>query len=332
MNRRSNQHEGMERADQRNPDAHVIVVAAEGMGLASSAWTAEVLTRLTEAIGPEFTQSLRMISAASGAALGSLHFVNEYTPAGFGAGADPAGGSDLLRSVRARARTPSSAEGAWGLAYPDLVRLFAPVLVPRRLDRDWAREWAWRRALQGGVEPRLSAWRRDVAAGWRPATAFGVTLVESGERGLLATYEPPKERTNGIGADVPLPDVTGNKDVSLLTAARLSSAFPFISPAARPTTDDHTAYHLVDGGYWDNSGIVSAIEWLDAAQPIRPERVVFIEIRSSPRAARPEPENPSWLFELTAPLRTLINVRYQGQPYRNKSALDAIPRPLDGAP
>ena len=73
--------EGLERAERRDPDAHVIVVAAEGLGLASSAWTAEVLTRLAEAIGPEFTKSLRMMSAASGASLGTLHFVNEFTPA-----------------------------------------------------------------------------------------------------------------------------------------------------------------------------------------------------------------------------------------------------------
>ena len=213
--------------------------------------------------------------------------------------------------MRTRAQAPSSSEGAWGLAYPDLVRLFAPVLVPRRLDRDWARESAWRRALDGRPEPTLSGWRRDVADGWRPATAFGVTLVESGERGLLATYRPPIEG----------PDVTGDRDVSLLTAARLSAAFPFISPAARPDNGARAAFHVVDGGYWDNSGIVSAIEWLNAAQPTRPDRVVFIEIRSSPPAARHEPEDRSWLLALTAPVRTLVGVRYQGQPYRNAAAL-----------
>jgi hypothetical protein len=108
----------------------------------------------------------------------------------------------------------------------------------------------------------------------------------------------------------------------MLTAARLSAAFPVISAAARPDTSESAAFHLTDGGYWDNSGIVSAIEWLEAAQPARKDRVVFIEIRSSPPRGEHVPENASWLLGLTAPLRTLVGVRYEGQPYRNASALD----------
>jgi hypothetical protein len=295
----------------------VVVVAAEGLGLVSSAWTAEVLTRLSESLGTSFTGSLRLVSAASGASLGTVYFVDEYTKDGFGKRVASDELPALLEAVRARARTPGSSESAWGLAYPDFVRLFAPVFVPRHMDRDWARESAWRRALdEGRPQPTLSGWRRDVAAGWRPAVAFGVTVVESGERGLLATYQsPPSVR-----------DVTARRDVSMLTAARLSAAFPFVSAAARPATDDPAAFHVTDGGYWDNSGIVAAIEWLDAVGPTVPERVVFIEVRSSTRRSDHTPENPSWLLQLTAPLRTLIGVRYDGQPFRNEWALDNYAR------
>ena len=299
------------------PAGAVVVVAAEGLGLVSSAWTAEVLTGLTESLGTSFTRSLRLVSAASGASLGTVYFVDEYTRAGFGAHEARREMQTVLEGVRARARAPSSGAGAWGLAYPDLARLFAPVFVPRRMDRDWARETAWRRALdQRRDEPTLSAWRRDVANGWRPAVAFGVTVVESGERGLLATYEPPGR----------VRDVTSNRDVSMLTAARLSAAFPLVSAAARPDTHERSAFHVTDGGYWDNSGIVAAIEWLEAAKPPSPERVVFVEVRSSPRRKTPTPENASWLLQLSAPLRTLIGVRYEGQPFRNESALETYAR------
>jgi hypothetical protein len=276
-----------------------------------------VLTGLTEALGTSFTQSLRLVSAASGASLGTVYFVDEYTRAGFGGPAAPREMQALLEGVRARARAPSSGAGAWGLAYPDLARLFAPVFVPRRMDRDWARETAWRRALAPGRdEPTLSGWRRDVAEGWRPAIAFGVTVVESGERGLLATYQPPG----------PVRDVTRSRDVSMLTAARLSAAFPVVSAAARPDTHDRSAFHVTDGGYWDNSGIVAAIEWLEAAKPASPDRVVFVEVRSSPRRKAPVPEDASWLLQLIAPLRTLVGVRYDGQPFRNESALATYAR------
>jgi Dyp-type peroxidase family len=307
-------HVMMQRADRFAPSSHVVVVASEGLGLVSSAWTAEVLTRLAETLKDDFTRSLRLVSAASGASLGTVFFVNEYTPHGFGSGAASEDGAGRpWEAIRARARTPSSSEGAWGLAYPDLLRLFVPVFVPRLIDRDWARETAWRRAFEG-QDPTLSSWRRDVAKGWRPAVVFGVTVVESGERGLIATYESPK----------PTPAVTADKDVSMLTAARLAAAFPFISAAARPDTGSRAAFHLTDGGYWDNSGIVSALEWLEAAQPARPERVVFVEIRSSSARQPHGPDNASWLLELTAPLRTLVGVRYEGQPYRNAAALESF--------
>jgi Dyp-type peroxidase family len=299
------------------PSGPVVVVAAEGLGLVSSAWTAEVLTGLSESLGASFTGSLRLISAASGASLGTVYFVDEYTDAGFGGRAASHEIAAGLEAVRMRARTPGSSESAWGLAYPDLVRLFAPVFVPRRMDRDWARESAWRRALDNRrPEPTLSAWRRDVAAGWRPAVAFGVTVVESGERGLLATYESPAR----------VRDVTGNRDVSMLTAARLSAAFPLVSAAARPDTGDAAAFHVTDGGFWDNSGIVAAIEWLEAARPASPDRVVFVEVRSSSPRRTHIPENASWLLQLSAPLRTLIGVRYEGQPFRNESALETYSR------
>jgi hypothetical protein len=140
--------------------------------------------------------------------------------------------------------------------------------------------------------------------------AFGVTVVESGERGLLATYQSPAR----------VRDVTGGRDVSMLTAARLSAAFPLVSAAARPDTSGAAAFHVTDGGYWDNSGIVAAIEWLEALDP-PPERVIFVEVRSSPPRGDQVPENASWLLQLTAPLRTLVGVRYDGQPFRNESAI-----------
>ena len=195
-------HDAMQQAERLHPDAHVIVVTSEGLGLSSSAWTAEVLTRLSEALGTEFTSSLRLISASSGAALGSFQFVNEYTPSGFGPTPSASQDPRLMTDIRARAQTSSSSEAAWGLAYPDLMRTFVPLPVRSLSDRGWAMEAAWRRNLQGRPEPTLSSWRRDVAAGWRPAVAFSVTVVESGQLGLLATYSPPAT----------LPDVTGHQD------------------------------------------------------------------------------------------------------------------------
>jgi hypothetical protein len=96
------------------------------------------------------------------------------------------------------------------------------------------------------------------------------------------------------------------KDISIPTAVRLSATFPVVSPAARPKLAESSAtwsgtrdqagvdpYHLVDGGYFDNSGLTAVSAWLDdALQDLyidRPEKVprkiLVIEIKPFPDAA-----------------------------------------------
>src|SRR2546430_11944836 len=69
-------------------------------------------------------------------------------------------------------------------------------------------------------------------------------------------------------------------ELAVSTAARLSATFPFVPPTGRPTMLNTSAsacrdvspppcgggdQHLVDGGYYENSGLVRAIEWIDDA-------------------------------------------------------------------
>ena len=309
--------------DSRYPGSKVIVVASEGYGLTSSAWTAEVLATLAEkAGGRRFTDSLRLVSASSGAALGTTYFVEAYERDGF-----PAPGNGLNVDERALARIreaswqPSDSENAWGLVYPDLTRTFAPLFVPRLLDRGWAMEQAWKRHMR---EPgaSLNGWRQDVAAGWRPSTAFGVTVVETGGRHLFATYDANACATPATGCP---DDVTHDYDVPIVTAARLAATFPIVAPVARAQVDA-PAYHLSDGGIWDNFGLTAALEWLNGAMPALanppdlPRReVLLIEIRSSPtERARPPEEERAWAYELTGPLRAMNGVRSNAQRVRNE--------------
>jgi Dyp-type peroxidase family len=298
------------------PDSKVIVVASEGLGLTSSAWTAEVLSTLAEAAGGRrFTDSLRLVSASSGAAIGTLYFVEAYARGGFpvaGTG-QTAVNLEVLARIRDAAWQPSDSENAWGLVYPDLTRTFAPLLVPDLQDRGWAMEQAWKRRLS---EPgaTLNGWRENVAAGWRPATAFGVTVVETGGRHLFATYD-----ATTCGAPISeCPDsVTHHRDVPIVTAARLAATFPYVTPVTRARLD-RPAYHLTDGGFWDNFGVVAAIEWLKRAAPALASRdVMLIEIRSSPEGQAAAPEERAWTYELAGPLHAMNRVRVNAQRVRN---------------
>ncbi len=296
-----------------SPGSKVIVVASEGYGLTSSAWTAEVLAALATDAGRRFTDSLRLVSTASGASVGAMYFIDAYASGGFPTAGNPQTvDPTVLERIREAAWQPSDSENAWGLVYPDLTRTFAPLVVPQFLDRGWAMEQAWRRHLSV-PDATLNSWRSGVEGGWRPATAFGVTIVETGGRHLFATYDTEACSTPGDCRD----QVTHGRDLPVVTAARLSSTFPYVAPVSRARVDA-PAYHLSDGGFWDNYGVMAAIEWLRQADAVLTDQdVLFIEIRSSPPSQFIAPEERAWAFELIGPALAMNGVRTNAQRKRN---------------
>src|SRR5262249_28499536 len=95
-------------------------------------------------------------------------------------------------------------------------------------------------------------------------------------------------------------------DMPVSTAARMSAAFPYVSPEARPdslpvksgqnpycgtidasplSTEDGARLHIADGGLFDNSGVVSAVHWIyDLSQDksIEHHRPVILIMITSP--------------------------------------------------
>jgi hypothetical protein len=155
-----------------------------------------------------------------------------------------------------------------------------------------------------------------------PAFTMNTTSYEDGLRFLLANYRIP-DPDNGLGWPDTGPNYKARSflatystgldkagafipDLPLATAAQLSAAFPYISSAARvPMSIDGqvNALHFVDGGYYDNDGTVSVIEFLryalapapsvgtdlceawskeaEAKASSRKLRILLIEIRNS---------------------------------------------------
>jgi hypothetical protein len=307
------------------PGSPVIVVAASGGGIKAAAWTTRVLTGLEESDPRIFGDSVRLISAVSGGSVGTMYFVSEYDASGTGL---PSNTKDLEDAV-ARAEASSLDDIAWGLVYPDFLRIFVPVF--KHLDRGRALEAALTRELPNRkhhLSSPLADWREGVLEGWRPAVVFNATVVESGERLLLGTTDVSPAVGRASLRDRQFPQFTGH-DISLVTAARLSATFPYVSPAARPDIAG-AQIHAVDGGYTDNYGMATLLAWLDEAlrapgNPVR--RVLIIEIRASPPAAEP-PRLAwrGWPFQSYAPISAMLNVRDTGQLPRNQEELNILRR------
>jgi hypothetical protein len=308
------------------PGSAVIVVAASGGGIKAAAWTTRVLTGLEEDNPHIFGDSVRLISAVSGGSVGAMYFVSEYDANGAGLPSKP---EDLEKAV-AQAEASSLDDIAWGLVYPDFLRIFVPAF--KHLDRGRALEAALTRELPNSEHHLfgpLSDWRQGVLEGWRPAVIFNATVVESGERFLLGTTDlasAPGRTSLQDGHE--FPQFAGH-DISLVTAARLSATFPYVSPAARPDIPG-IQIHAVDGGYTDNYGMATLIAWLDealraAGNPIR--RVLIVEIRASPPKTEPPPLSwRGWPFQSYAPISAMLNVRDSGQLTRNQEELQILRR------
>jgi hypothetical protein len=298
----------------------LIVITAEGGGIHSAAWTANVLATLENTFrdkqGIQFHSQILLASGVSGGSVGLLPFLREYTngkspfppPV-----KDSAGGvtSDPVLDRLTRAADCSSLQAiAWGLSYYDILNFLLPIPIPNPsgtavqgtlptgLDRSWALERSFARNISDygcnykpGSLPDESKSPYDLTLkttadllreGNIPAFTFNTTAAETGGRYLLSNYELPVDPPSSLKLDTDiLPaesflhtfghDETGEKpsdrklfaDLPLATAARLSATFSYVSSASRiPKEVSTRGLHFIDGGYYDNDGTASAMEFL----------------------------------------------------------------------
>ena len=308
-----------------------IVVAAAGGGIQAAAWTTKVLEELHREHGAAFDRALCCISSISGGSMGGACYVNW-----------------LDNSCDANMPAPFSAasassldEVAWGLAWPDLIRMLLPFpLGLVLLDRAHAMERAWTgNSSADSEDPRsqltrpLSEWNDKTAKGRLPALIMNSTIVEQGGPLLLGTSDvindtrPSRIWTDGEDLHVEEHPLTGlaHKDIPVGRAARLSATFPYVTPVARPAKAKHQP-HMIDGGLYDNYGMATLSEWLDQAlekqaeqmpgsKPVK--RVLVIQINGFPPADCALPKagttDAGWVLQLAAPVVALANTRTAGQ-------------------
>jgi hypothetical protein len=192
-----------------------------------------------------------------------------------------------LADATVQSLEPSLDQIASALIGPDLLRLLGLRLG---VDRGEALERSWAMRLRTPSDAvTLRAWTekasrfalREAAATPFPAFLFNTTIAETGQPMAFATTQFPTEkyRTSfAIARQYPVAesasrvfnlsaDAASTRDIGLeaATAARLSAGFPYVSPATTLDLPGGPRYHMVDGGYYDNYGLVALSQWLDDA-------------------------------------------------------------------
>lgn len=311
------------RADRQNV---LIAITASGGGIRASLWTAVVLKGLEDYFKDfGFGEHVAFISSVSGGSVGSMLYVDQFT-------SDGPPSSDILDSiVVSGAGTSSLAAVTWGFVYPDLARLVLGESLGS-FDRGRAQEKSWERHMTKPGQTLIGNWSAGVENTWRPLQIFNVTLEETGEQLLLSPVSLVMDPSS-VFAQQDMFEFLPGKDISVATAARLSATFPYVSPRAKPDAGsavlDSSAYHTLDGGYYDNSGIVSAMGvlkgWLETRSggqidSTRRPKIVLIEIRASDYlsdSAYKEPAEDTFVNSLASPLTALQSVRSTSQRKRN---------------
>ena len=316
----------------------VLLVATEGGGIRAAYWTAAVLTSLTDTV-PTFAEHLFAISGVSGGALGSTVYEALLVRRG-----DAAMRLDELdytpqigehRSLRFAAGQVLSQDALAptlaAMMQPDLVQRFVPAPVfpdrARALEMGWERAWRKAVARPDGKPDELFAGGFLAMMRGREATLPSLflngTVVETGQRIIASNTRIDTAQGADLGRAIDLFDAIGT-DVHVSTAVDNSTRFTYVGPAATlirskngnggsPLTCDpgERCEHVVDGGYFENSGsatvtdllrVIAASKYASRVEP----HVVFINFFM----AQPPPiESVQMATEVLSPVRALLAVR-----------------------
>ncbi|MEZ5964176.1 MAG: patatin-like phospholipase family protein [Planctomycetota bacterium] len=323
--------------DQRRPEDHrVVVVCAEGGGIQAAAWTANVLVQLDRTIG-DFHRRLALVSAVSGGSVGAMDYLAHFDPH---APLTQADGDAVLRAAKASSLVPVG----WAMVFKDLRRaLGMRFLIDASMDRSLALEASWRRALPPLQHATLGDWAERTARGELPPVVFNATFAGVGERPnkgkrlMLTTVDfgttaaPRNERLHsffdyyGRHAYPGIEPLRETFDVDVVTAARMSATFPYVTPLARAAAaGSHELIegrkdYVADGGYFDNSGIATAMDWLLQALAHDPGlRVALVLVRSFPEslARQADPRIGAWANAVYGPLDLMLATRSSTQAVR----------------
>ena len=316
------------------------IVATEGGGIRAAYWTATVLGELQDR-NAGFASHLFAISGVSGGSLGAVVFnalLGE--PPGVGKLKDKADqilSQDFLSPALA------------SMLYPDFIQRFLPFPVEyfdrgRALELGWERGWRKTVGNNRLAGPFPGLWKPG-GREWMPALFLNGTSVEKGHRiittnlRLTNVFLDAEDAADTLASHA-LPATKAVCNIPLSTAADMSARFTYVSPAGRFPDGSH----VVDGGYFENSGattaleIVQRIDMLCEVEGISNVDVKVIMISNDPRKrslsiapAKPGPESKtpqrsepttdrgSLLGDVMAPIYALLNTRDARGVYAQKA-------------
>jgi len=285
-----------------------ILVSAEGGGIRAAYWTAVSLEELSQAVQAPLLDATDIISGVSGGSLGIATFL----------AAQELPRAARLPCIREFLSGDFLSPLVAGLLFLDLPRLVLPSWLLDKHRGDYfeayfAKRWLTLTGSDYFYRPLASA---GGARSQRASVYFNATDALSGQyiglpahppAGVRTAFEPPLSPLNrAVLRQLP--------ELRVAQAVHFSARFPYLSPspdlrapasdvsralfdeaaAAEGITGKVSLGSLVDGGYFDNSGLWPAFRLLEADRrtPPAPKRFVLHIVNDQARACRDASKKP----------------------------------------
>jgi len=228
-------------------DHPLFIVAAEGGGIRAAYWTAGVLSAIQDRY-PTFAAHCFAISGVSGGSLGAAVFTT------------------LVDAGCTRYREKSHDVLNADFLSPTLARMFGADLPKQFLpfvpipDRGRALELAWEFGWRDVSRGAFSKSFLGLSGNDRPFLFLNGTWAETGRRVIFSPVRIDTAFENALDGM----DCVGG-DLRISTAVHMSARFTYVSPAATILRKPpEPSMHVVDGGYFEDSGAATASDILRA--------------------------------------------------------------------
>ncbi|GAB3505455.1 hypothetical protein GCM10027341_37130 [Spirosoma knui] len=248
----------------------LILVAAEGGGIRALNWTAETLIRL-DSIIPGFSRHVYALSGVSGGGVGTVFYTAFLRDV---AESQRISQFDQFRKV---IRDDYLSGVSAALLFPESVQRILPFPISslertKWLEDSWADSYHDNLALNTLNESLTHLYQTSTGYNYNlPSLLLNGTLAESGQKIITSNLKLDPSYFRDVVSTL---DVL-SADVPLKTAASLCSRFPVVTNGGLIQTDTVTSGnrtqtysgHVVDGGYFDNSGIETCMQLLNNLVP-----------------------------------------------------------------
>lgn len=305
----------------------LVLVAAEGGGIRALNWTAETLIRL-DSIIPGFSRHVYALSGVSGGGVGTVFytaFLRDVPDVQRIAQFDPFRNvirDDYLSAVSA------------ALLFPDAAQRLIPFPIPfleraKWLEDSWAASYQTNLHLNT-LDSGLTALYYN-KAGYNydlPSLLLNGTLAESGQKTITSNLQLDPHYFTDVVSTL---NVLGS-DVPLKTAASLCSRFPVLTNGGLIQTSEVDKQnrkplfsgHVVDGGYFDNTGVETCIQLLNNLVPFiqgfdraNVHIIPYILFIKNSNTTTRRPRERSVLQEVQIPLLAFFNAWDNGSTTRD---------------